>query len=178
MKLVPISAFVLLLASVATLISGGQSGRLIEESWASAANVLPDAKLTELQRTTLAYASRILGLFPEQIRQKFAAKTWQPVTLMTLRSLVLWHLVPVFLVLLMVGFLEGSWARANQNTLVKVHSPMRFSLALGTLGLSLVLAPLWITAPIALSARLLVFVLGALLITSTRNLIVHAPTQF
>jgi hypothetical protein len=31
-------------------------------------------------------------------------------------------------------FLEGSWARANQKSLVKMHSPMRFSLALTEFG--------------------------------------------
>ena len=45
-------------------------------------------------------------------------------------------------------------------------------------GLKSVLALLWVTAAIAISATLLFFVLGALLIASTRNLIVHAPTQF
>jgi hypothetical protein len=178
MRLVPIGAFVLVFASLATLISNGQSRRLIEESWASAANVFSDAKLTELQRITPAYASRVFGLFPDPFRQKFAAKMCQPVELMILRSLVLLHLVPMFLAPFLVGFLEGSWARANQNTLVKMHSPMRFSLALATLGLSPVLALLWVTAPIALSATLLVFALGTLLIISTRNLIVHAPTHF
>jgi len=37
-------------------------------------------------------------------------------------------------------FLEGSWARANQKSLVKMHSPMRFSLALTSLAFTPVLA--------------------------------------
>jgi hypothetical protein len=178
MKLVPIGAFLLLVASLAALISGGQSGRLLEESWSGAVKVLPNAKVKELQRLTPAYASRILGLFPEPFRQKFAAQMWRPVELMTFRSLLLWHLVSMFAITLMIGFLEGSWARVSQDTLVKMHSPMRFSLALAALGLSPVLALLWITAPIALSATPLVFVVSTLLIVSTRNLIVHAPTHF
>jgi hypothetical protein len=46
------------------------------------------------------------------------------------------------------GFLEGRWARSNQKALVKMHSPMRFSLALVGLGFMPVLALLWITAPV------------------------------
>lgn len=178
MKLIWIGAFVLLLASVAALISHRQSGRLLEESWVSATKVLPDAKLNELQRTTPAYTGQVFGLFPEQFRQKFAAKTWKAVELMIFRSLVLWHLTPAFLMPLIVGFFEGSWARSNQKTLIKVHSPMRFSLALAMLGLGPVLALLWITAPVTLPATLLVFTLGTVSVVSTRNLIVHAPTQF
>lgn len=178
MKLIWIGAFVLLFASLASLISNRQGGRLIEESWESATNVLPDAKLNELQQATPAYAGRIFGLLPEPFRQKFAAKTWKAVELMTFRSLVVWHLTPAFLITVLVGFFEGSWARSNQKTLIKMHSPMRFSLALTTLALSPVLALLWITAPMALSATLLVFALGGITIFGTRNLVVHAPIQF
>jgi hypothetical protein len=41
-----------------------------------------------------------------------------------------------------------------------------------------VLALLWITAPVAVAATLLVFALGALGILSIHYLVVHAPTQF
>ena len=78
----------------------------------------------------------------------------------------------------MIGFLEGSWARANQKGLIKMHSPMRFSLSVMSLGLTPILALLWITAPVAVSAALLVLAVGTLGIVSTRNLIVHSPTQF
>ena len=97
---------------------------------------------------------------------------------MIFRCLLLWHIAPAFLIALIAGFLEGRWARANQKALVKMHSPMRFSLGLTSLALTPVLAVLWITAPVAVSATLFVFTLGALAIISTRNLIVHAPTQF
>jgi hypothetical protein len=76
------------------------------------------------------------------------------------------------------GFLEGRWARSNQKALVKMHSPMRFSLALVGLGFMPALALLWITAPVAVPATLLVFTLGAVAVMSSRNLVVHAPTQF
>ncbi len=178
MRLVWVGALVLLIASLASLFSNGQSRRLLEEGWAGAANALPDAKLSELQQTTNAYTTRIFGLFPEPLRQKFAAKTWTAVEVMTFRSLLLWHLTPAVLILSIVGFLEGSWARANQKGLIKMHSPMRFSLALMTQSLIPVVALLWITAPISVSATLLVFALGAFAIVSTRNLILHAPTQF
>jgi|GEM_PF-2349462 hypothetical protein len=178
MRLVWVGAFVLLIASLATLISNRQSGRLLEEGWASAATVLPDATMSELQQNTPAYADRILALFPEPFRQKFALKTRMAVEVITFRSLLLLHLAPGLLVPFIVGFLEGTWARANQTTLIKMHSPMRFSLALTTQGLIPVVALLWITAPISLSATLLVFAIGTFAFVSTRNLIVHAPTQF
>lgn len=178
MKIVWIGAVLLVFASLASLISNQQGGRLIEESWASATNVLPDAELIELQRAVPAYASRAFALLPEPFRQRLATKTWKAVELMIFRSLVALHLVPAILVLFFVGFLEGSWARSNQKTLIKMHSPMRFSLALGTLALTPVLALLWITAPVSVSAAVLVLLVGSLALFSIRNLIVNAPTQF
>jgi hypothetical protein len=178
MKLIWIGAFVLLFASVASLLSNRQSGQLIEQSWASASNVLPDTELSQLQRATPAYTAGIFARLPEPLREKFASKMWQALELVIFRSLVLWHVTPAFLIAMVAGFLEGRWARANQKALVKMHSPMRFSLALASLGFIPVLALLWITAPLAIPATLLVFTLGAVAISSTRSLIVHAPTQF
>ena len=178
MKLIWIGAFVLLFASVANLVSNRQSGQLIEQSWARASNVLPDTELSKLRRAIPAYTARIFSLLPNPFRQKIAAKTWQALELMILRSLLLWHVAPVILIALIAGFLEGSWARANQKALVKMHSPMRFSLALASLGFTPILAMLWITAPVTVTPTLVVLALGALAIISTRNLIVHAPTQF
>ena len=178
MKLIWIGALVLLFASVASLVSNRQSGQLIEQSWARASNVLPDTELSDLRRAIPAYTARVFALLPDSFRQKFAAKTWQAVELMILRSLLLRHVAPVIVIALMAGFLEGSWARASQKALVKMHSPMRFSLALMSLGFIPVLALLWVAAPLAVSATLLVFALGTVGIISTRNLVVHAPTQF
>ena len=178
MKLIWIGAFVLLFASVASLLSNRQSGQLIEQSWARASNVLPDTELSQLQRATTAYTAGIFARLPEPLREKFASKMWQALELVIFRSLVLWHVTPAFLIAMVAGFLEGRWARANQKALVKMHSPMRFSLALASLGFIPVLALLWITAPLAIPATLLVFTLGAVAISSTRSLIVHAPTQF
>ena len=178
MKLIWIGAFVLLFASVASLLSNRRSGQLIEQSWARASNVLPDTELSQLQRATPAYTAGIFARLPEPLREKFASKMWQALELVIFRSLVLWHVTPAFLIAMVAGFLEGRWARANQKALVKMHSPMRFSLALTSLGFIPVLALLWITAPLAIPATLLVFTLGAVAISSTRSLIVHAPTQF
>jgi len=178
MKLIWIGAFVLLFASVASLLSNRQSGQLIEQSWARASNVLPDTELSQLQRATPAHTAGIFARLPEPLREKFASKMWQALELVIFRSLVLWHVTPAFLIAMVAGFLEGRWARANQKALVKMHSPMRFSLALASLGFIPVLALLWITAPLAIPATLLVFTLGAVAISSTRSLIVHAPTQF
>ena len=178
MKLVWIAALVLLFASLASLVSSQQSSKLIEESWAGSNNVLPDGKLNELQRAIPAYTSRVFLLLPEPFRQRFAAKTWKPVELITLRLLVLLHVAPTLLIPVLVGFLEGSWVRANQKTLIRMHSPMRFSLSLTVLELTPILALLWVTAPVALSAKLLVFAVGTIAVFTTRNLVVHAPTQF
>jgi hypothetical protein len=177
-KLIWIGVLLLLFASVASLISNRQSGRLIDKSWTTTSHVLPEPKLIELQRATPAYTAVIFARLPEPFRQKIAAKTWQPLELVIFRSLILWHVAPATLIALIVGFLEGSWIRTNQKSLVKMHSPMRFSLALASLGFIPVLALLWIAAPLAIPATLLVFTLGALAISSTRSLIVHAPTQF
>lgn len=178
MRLVWVGAFLLLIASLTTLISNRQSGRLLEEGWASAATVLRDATLRELQQNTPAYTDRVLAVFPEPLRQRIAPKTRTAVEVITFRSLLLLHLAPALLVPFIVGFLEGTWARASQTGLIKMHSPMRFSLALTTQGLIPVMALLWITAPISLSASLLVFAIGTFAFVSTRNLILHAPTQF
>jgi hypothetical protein len=178
MKLTWIIAFVLLVASLAALFSNRQAGKLVADSLAASANVLPNSKLDELERATPAYAGRLFELMPEPFRQKFAAKTWKAVELMTFRSLVLLHLIPSFAIALMIGFLEGSWARANQKGLIKMHSPMRFSLSVTSLGLTPIVALLWVTAPVSFSAVLLVLTVGTLSIISTRNLIVHSPTQF
>ena len=178
MKLIWIGAFVLLFASVASLVSNRQSGRLIEQNWARASNVLPDTELSELRRAIPGYTARVFALLPDPFRQKFAARMWQVIELTILRSLLLRHVAPVIGIALIAGFLEGSWARANQKALVKMHSPMRFSLALTSLGFTPILAALWITAPVTVTPTLVVLALGALAIISTRNLIVHAPTQF
>ena len=178
MKLIWIGAFLLLFASVASLLSNRQSGQLIEQSWASASNVLPDTELGDLRRVLPAYTARVFALLPDPFRQKFAARIWQALELMILRSLLLRHVAPVIVIALIAGLLEGSWARANQKALVKIHSPMRFSLALTGLGFTPILAVLWITAPAAVTPTLVVLALGALAIIGTRNLIIHAPTQF
>jgi len=178
MKLIWIGAFVFVFASLASLASNRQSGRLIDESWRGASSVLPDTKLSELQRTTPAYTAKVFAGLPEPFRQRIAAKTWQSLELVIFRCLVVRHVAPAILIALIVGFLEGSWIRTSQKGLVKMHSPMRFSLALTSLGFIPVLALLWIAAPLAIPASLLVFTLGAVAISSTRSLIVHAPTQF
>ena len=178
MKLIWISALLLLLASVVSLISNPRSGRLIGENWAKASHVLSGATLSDLQRTTPAYADWAFARLPEPLREKFASKMWQALELMVFRSLMLWHVVPSFLAAVIAGSLEGRWARANQRALVKLHSPMRFGLALTGLAFTPVLALLWITGPMAVPATLLVFMLGAVAVVGTRILIVHAPTQF
>lgn len=178
MRLVWVGALLLLIASVASLISNRQTDRLIDESWTPASHVLSEPKLSELQRATPAYTAEIFARLPEPLRQKFASKMWQALELMIFRCLMLWHITPAFLIAVVAGFLEGRWARSNQKVLVKMHSPIRFSLALASLALSPVLALLWITAPATVPPTVLVFMLGLVVVVSTHNLVVHAPTQF
>jgi hypothetical protein len=103
---------------------------------------------------------------------------WSTIELITFRALVLLHVAPALLLPVLIGLLEGWWARASQKTLIKIHSPMRFSFALTGLALVPVLALLWVTAPMATPALMLIFAIGILATFNTRNLIVHAPTQF
>ena len=107
-----------------------------------------------------------------------AARMWSAVELMTLRLLLAWHLAPAFLIAGVIGFLEGSWARSNQKGLVKIHSPMRFSLALAGVGLTPAAILLWATTPHMVPVIVLVLFVFTLAVFSIRNLIVHAPTQF
>ncbi len=178
MRFVWVGALLLVIASVASLISNRQSGRLIDASWTTASLVLPESKLLELQRAVPTYTISVFARFPEPFREKLAGKTRQPLELMVLRFLLLCGIIPAFLFAAIAGLLEGFWARANQRGLVKIHSPMRFGLAMTGLGFMPVLALLWITAPIAVPPTLLVFTVGVVVVISTRNLVVHAPTRF
>jgi hypothetical protein len=178
MKLLSIGAFVLLVASAASLISGGQSKLLLQQTWRSVANVLPERVIKELEVVIPAYTARVLELFPPTLREKVAAKTWTAVELIVLRLLLALYLVPTFLIAAGIGFLEGSWARSNQQSLVKIHSPMRFSLALTGVGLCPAVILLWATVPLVVPVIILLVCVSALAVFSVRNLVVHSPTQF
>ena len=178
MKLLWIGAFVLLIASLASLVSSGRSAALAQQSWAQTSSVMPKPRLAELQRATPIYTARILASFPQPFREKMKPKMWSTIELITFRALVLSHVAPALLLPVLIGLFEGWWARASQKSPIKIHSPMRFSFALTGLAVIPVLALLWVTAPMATPALMLIFVIGILAIFNTRNLIVHAPTQF
>ena len=178
MKLLWIATFVLLFASLASLISGGGAGALVQQTWHQASSVMPETRMAELERRTPLYTARLFESLPQPFRDKLAQKMWGAVELMTFRALVFLHLAPALLLPMLVGLFEGWWRRASQKSLIKIHSPMRFSLALTGLGLIPVLTLLWLAAPIAISGTMLVFIVGVLAIFNTRNMIVHAPTQF
>jgi hypothetical protein len=72
----------------------------------------------------------------------------------------------------------ASRADVLDSCLVKIHSPMRFSLALGGSAMIPMLILLWVTAPLIVPINTLVSCVFGLAILSLRNLIVHAPTQF
>jgi hypothetical protein len=178
MKLLWIGAFVLLFAAVASLISSGRSTSLTQQNLVQASKVIPETRLAEIQRATSRYTADVFQQLPQQFREKLAQKLWSVVQLMTFRFLVLLYLAPALFLPLFVGLLEGWWARENQKSLITIHSPMRFSLALTGLGLLPILALLWLAAPIEIPALALVLIVGAFAILNTRNVIVHAPTQF
>ncbi len=179
MRLVWVGALVLLIASLASLISSGHDGAIAQQSWFQTSSVMPESRLSELQRLTPLYTARVFASFPKPLREKLGSKMWVAVELMTFRCLVLLHLLPALLLPFLIGTLEGWWARGNHRSgLIQIHSPMRFSFALTALGVLPILALLWITAPLAIPAILLVSVIGISAIVNTRNLIVHAPTQF
>lgn len=178
MRLLWIGILALLLASLALLISSGRGTILMLRSWAEASNVIPETRLAEFRQASALFTSRLLGSMPQGFREKVTQKLWSAVALMIFRLLVLLHLAPALLLPFFVGLLEGWWARENQKSLIKIHSPMRFSLALAGLGFIPIMALLWVTAPMAVPALLLVLLIALFEIFNTRNVIVHAPTQF
>jgi uncharacterized protein DUF4400 len=178
MRLLWIGVLVLLFASPASLISDGRSANLLQRSGVEASSVIPETILADFQHASARYTARLFASLPEPFREKISQKMWRAVELMTFRSLVLLHLAPALLFPPLIGFLEGLWTRANQKSLIKIHSPMRFSLALTGLGLIPIMALLWVTAPIAIPAMMLVLLIAVFAIFNTRNLILHAPTQF
>ena len=178
MKLLSIGAFALLLACVVSLVSGGQSSVMLQQSWGRAADVLPETAINKFESLVPVCTERVFGLFPPTLREKLAAKMWGTVELITLRLLLVLYLAPTFLIACLIGFLEGSWARLSQQSLVKIHSPMRFSLALAGGGLCPAVIVLWAAAPLILPVFILIVLVSTLAVFSIRNLVVHAPTQF
>ncbi|PYX44836.1 MAG: hypothetical protein DMG83_12135 [Acidobacteria bacterium] len=178
MKLLSIGAFVLFVACAASLFSGGQATVLLHHTWRRAADVLPEREINELAVVIPACRARVFELFPPTLREKVAAKTWTAVELITLRLLLALYLAPTFIIASGIGFLEGSWARSNQQSLVKIHSPMRFSLALTGVGLCPAVILLWATVPLMVPVIILILFVSTLAVFSVRNLVVHSPTQF
>ena len=178
MRLLWIGMFVLLFASLASLIGNGRGASLIQRSWVEASSVIPETILADFQHASALYTARLFASLPQPFREKMSQKIWSAVELMAFRSLVLLHLAPALLFPPLIGFLEGWWTRANQKSLIKIHSPMRFSFALTGLGLIPIMALLWVTAPIAIPAMVLVLLIAVFSTFNTRNLILHAPTQF
>jgi hypothetical protein len=178
MKLLSIGVFFLFVASAASLISGGQATVLLQHTWRRAADVLPEQAINQLEVVIPAYTGRAFELFPPTLREKVAAKTWTAVELITLRLLLALYLAPTFIIAAGIGFLEGSWARSNQQSLVKIHSPMRFSLALTGMGLCPAMILLWATVPLMVPVIILILFVSTLAVFSVRNLVVHSPTQF
>ena len=178
MKLLLVAAFFLILASVSTLVSGGEGGRLVQQSWFEASHPLPAKRMSELGSVMRAYTERVFQLVPVRLRQKFGQKLWDAIELMMLRLVTIRYVAPTFVLSAWIGLLEGFWSRSNLKGLVKIHSPMRFNLGLVGLGASTAMTMLWVTAPIAVPVFLVVFCVFALAVLSIRSLVVHTPSQF
>ena len=178
MKLLLVAVFFLILASVSTLVSGGEGGRLVQQSWFEASHPLPAKRMSELGSVMRAYTERVFQLVPVRLRQKFGQKLWDAIELMMLRLVTIRYVAPTFVLSAWIGLLEGFWSRSNLKGLVKIHSPMRFNLGLVGLGTSTAMTMLWVAAPIAVPAFLVVFCVFALAVLSIRSLVVHAPSQF
>jgi hypothetical protein len=178
MKLISIGAFMLVLACTVSLVAGGQSRHLIEQTWSRASDVLPESTMNRLSELTPGSSERVVLLMPPALREKLGSKLWNAVEVMIFRVLLVWHLAPALLIACLIGLAEGHWARASQRRLVQIHSPMRFTLALGGLAMIPLLVLLWVTAPLIVPINALVSCTFILAVLSLRNLIIHAPTQF
>src|SRR5947209_9698841 len=152
MKLLWIGVFAVLFASLASLVSDGKSTSVTQRSLAQTSSIIPEKTLTEIQKATSLHTAGLFRHLPQPFREKLTRRLWSAVELMTFRFLVLLYVAPALLLPLFVGLLEGWWARASETSLIKIHSPMRFSLALTGLGVLPILALLWLTAPIAIPA--------------------------
>jgi len=107
MRLLWIGIFVVLFASVASLISDGRGATLIQRSWVEASSVIPETILADIQHASGLYTARLFASLPQPFREKMSQNMWSAVKLMTFRSLVLLHLAPALLLPPLIGFLEA-----------------------------------------------------------------------
>lgn len=177
MKLLPIGVLFMILASGAALVSGGQSGGLLKQTWVGASGILPEKRINELGSAAPTYTKRFFQLLPLELRQKFGEKLWTAIELVTLRLLLIRYIAPSFVIAVLIGLLEGFWSRSTQKGLVKVHSPIRFNMGLIGLGTISAVILLWLTAAIRVPVILVVFCVFALAVVSIRSLILNAPAQ-
>jgi Domain of unknown function (DUF4400) len=177
-KLLSICAFFLIVSSSFALVSGGQGGRLLQQSWLRTSDVLPEDRMSELGSVIPTYTDRVWQWLPLVLRHKFADKLRSAVELMIWRMLLIRYVAPGFIISAFIGLLEGFWSRSSQKSLVKIHSPWRFNLGLIGLGSSTVVTMLWVAAPMSVPLILVVFCALALAVVSIRSLVVHAPSRW
>ncbi len=103
MKLLSVGALFLILASASALVSGGKSGRLIEQTWLGASDILPENGVRELGSVIPTYTKRFFQLLPLKLRQKFGEKLWTAIELMTLRLLLIRYIAPTFVTAILIG---------------------------------------------------------------------------
>jgi len=178
MKLMWIGACLLVFASAISLVAHANNRALFESSRQQASRVLRLQMLAELSPLSSRLTVRALNLLPAGIREKAAANLAGIVQLVIFRVLLLWHGLPAFVLMALTGLAEGFAGRANQQALVKIHSPMWFSFALTGLGVLPIAILLWITARVPVPPGLVLLSGFVICLFSFRNLIVHAPSQF
>jgi hypothetical protein len=178
MKLVFILSLLLVVLSAIRLAEGQRAAAVVIATADGTAQLLPPHELQRIIVATHQRAQKVFAHVPRRIRDKIEARMRIPVLLVLFRLALLRHLLPTLYLPLLIGALEGSWARHNQQAIVKIHSPMLFrasTLALASLPL---IPVVWLLAPVAIPAGVIPAVEFPIMILALRNLILHTPSHF
>jgi hypothetical protein len=178
MKALLMSSLLLLFLFSIGLIGNQGNPHVLDKTRRQAANVLPKERMKWIEAKAATYTGQVFRFVPPQMRQKAMSKAWAGVELVIFRGLLLWHMLPVFSLPVLIGFLEGLNARQNQQALVKIHSPVWFRAALLGLALVPLIVSLWLVVPIVVPANLVVLLAFVMSTLAWRNLVVHAPSHF
>ena len=155
-----------------------RSASVVTTVVATAAQALPPGELQEIVRDTRHRTHKMFERLPKKVRAKIEARIRIPVLLVLFRLALLRHLLPTIYLPMLIGALEGSWARHNQPAIVKIHSPIVFRAATLALALAPLGALVWLLAPVAIPASLVPAMEFPIIILALRSLVLHAPSHF
>ncbi|HEX5483791.1 MAG TPA: DUF4400 domain-containing protein [Terriglobia bacterium] len=155
-----------------------RASSLITATVDGAAQVLPPREIQQMVAETRQRAQKVFEHLPRKIRAKIEAKVRIPALLVLFRLALLRHLLPTLYLPMLIGALEGSWARHNQPAIVKIHSPIVFRTATLALALAPLAAFVWLLAPVAIPASLVLATEFPIIILALRGLILNAPSHF